>query len=371
MNILILNWRDIEHPEAGGAEVHLFEIFSRLVNSCGHSVTLLTTRFKGCEKRTVIRGMEVLRLGNNYLFNWQAPLIVKKLIETKRYDCVIDDVNKLPFYSNLRFPSIPCGVFFHHLFGKTVFSLTNPPMALYVYLMERASARLYNGTPCCAVSASTAEELVKRGFDRRNLSIIENGIDVDRYCPDESAGREDDLLLYVGRVKKYKRIDHILLAMSILERTGRALRLAVVGAGDDLPRLKKLAAELGLAGRVDFAGFVDEGRKIEYLRRAAVFVNASEKEGWGITNIEASACATPVVANDAPGLRDSVVDNETGLLCKWNDAASLAGALEKLLDNGELRKRIGARGRIWAQKFSWDASAGRVGEWLQKITQKK
>jgi len=370
MNILILNWRDIQHPEAGGAEVHLFEIFSRLVAN-GRSVTLLTTRFKGCEERTVYRGIEILRYGNNYTFNRQAPAFIKKLLKDRRFDCIIDDVNKLPFYSNKRFSDIPCCAFFHHLFGKTVFQLTTFPMALYVYLTEKRYGRNYGKTPCCAVSKSTADELLKQGFDGGDITVIENGIDVDKYCPDDSVMRDDNLLLYVGRLKKYKRVDYIFEAMSALNREGRAVRLAVVGTGDDLPRLKKRAAGLGLADMVDFAGFVEESQKIEYLRKSTIFVNPSEKEGWGITNIEASACAMPVVANDAPGLRDSVVDKETGLLYKENDVVSFTESLKKLLDDKELRKRMGLQGRRWAEKFSWDASAGRVEEWLRKIVRER
>lgn len=373
MNILILNWRDIEHPEAGGAEVHLFEIFSRLVSNNGYNVTLLTTRFKGCKQRTTIRGIEVVRYGNNYLFDRQAPSFIKKLLKEngRHFDCIIDDVNKLPFYSNRRFPNISCCAFFHHLFGKTVFKLTNFPMALYVYLTEMGYGRNYGKTPCCAVSKSTADELLKQGFDACNLSVIENGIDVDKYCPSEAVRRDDNLLLYVGRLKKYKRIDCIFEAMSALDGEGRAVTLAVVGTGDDLPRLKKRAVELGIADRVSFVGFVDEAQKIDYLRRAAIFVNPSEKEGWGITNIEASACATPVVANNAPGLRDSVVDEETGLLYRENDVVSLTESIKRLLDDVEFRKRVGARGRLWAEKFSWDVSAERVGEWLRKIVCEK
>jgi len=371
MNILILNWRDIEHPEAGGAEVHLFEIFGRLVSNNGYKVTLLTTRFKDCQERTVCRGIEVIRLGDNYLFDQQAPSLIKKLLKTRKFDCIIDDVNKLPFYSFRHFPNIPCCVFFHHLFGKTVFKLTNFPMALYVYLKESGYGRNYGKTPGCAVSKSTADELLKQGFDASKLSVIENGIDIEKYCPNDTVTRDDNLLLYVGRLKKYKRVDHILEAMSVLNGEGRAVALAVVGVGDDLPRLKKRAAELGVIDKVNFAGFVDEDQKIDYLRKAAVFVNPSEKEGWGITNIEASACATPVAANDAPGLRDSVVDNETGLLYKTDDVVSLTEALRKLLDDRELRKRMGMSGRLWAEKFSWDASAERVGEWLRKVVRER
>jgi glycosyltransferase involved in cell wall biosynthesis len=370
MNILVLNWRDMEHPEAGGAEVHFFEIFSRLAEK-GHSVTLLTTRFKGCRPRATYRGIEVLRRGSKYLFSWEAPIIIKKLLKTRKYDCIIDDVNKLPFYSNIWFRSVPCGVFYHHLFGRTVFGLTNPPMALCVYIMEKLSPWIYGKTPCCAVSVSTAEELVKLGMDKRKLTVIENGIDINRYCPDKSAKRDDDLLVFVGRLKKYKRIDAILDAMSIIEKKGRRLRLAVVGTGDDLPRLKRHAEKLGLAGRVDFTGFVDEDKKIGLLRKAALFVNPSEKEGWGITNIEASACGTPIVANNAPGLRDSVVDGETGLLYANNDVQSFSSSIQKVLDDGQLREHFGINGRTWAEKFSWDASAQRVEEWLKKIVSEK
>jgi glycosyltransferase involved in cell wall biosynthesis len=370
MNILALNWRDMEHPEAGGAEVHFFEIFSRLVEK-GYDVTLLTTRFKGCSERAVCRGVEVLRLGSNVLFNWQAPFLIKKLLRERRFDCIIDDVNKLPFYSNRWFPRIPCGALFHHLFGGTVFSIAGPLTGAYVYITEKFYARAYGNVLCCAVSPSTAAELVKQGLDRERLTVIENGIDTERYCPDESVKREEDLLLYVGRLKKYKRVDDILEAMSILEKNGRAVRLAVVGTGDDLPRLKKRSLKLGLNDRVEFAGFVNENKKIEYIRRAAIFVNPSEKEGWGITNIEAAACRTPVVANNAPGLCDSVVDNETGLLYDKNDARSLASSIRKLLDDGRLRERFGINGRAWAEKFSWDASARRVEDWLRKIVPEK
>jgi glycosyltransferase involved in cell wall biosynthesis len=360
----------MEHPEAGGAEVHFFELFGRLADK-GYNVTLLTTRFKGCEERTVYRGVEVLRRGNNFIFNRQTPSIIKKLLKTKQYDCIIDDVNKLPFNSNRHFPSIPCGAFFHHLFGKTVFGLTNWPMAMYVYLMEKKYARMYGKIQCCTVSPSTASELVKMGFDERNLSIIENGIDTSLYCPDDSVTREDDLLLYVGRLKRYKRVDNIIEAMSLLDKKGCLTRFAVVGTGDDLPRLKKRAKALGIEDRVEFVGFVDENKKIEFLRKAAIFVNPSEKEGWGITNIEASACGTPVVANDAPGLCDSVVDNETGLLYRENDVLALSESIKKMLDDRELRKNFAERGRLWALKFSWDASALKVEEWLKKIVHEK
>lgn len=366
MNILILNWRDMEHPEAGGAEVHLIELFSRLVNK-GYSVTLLTTRFKGSPKSTIQRGIEVLRWGHTYTFNWEAPFLVRKLLKKKRYDCIIDDVNKLPFFSHLWFPSMRCGAFFHHLLGKTVFGLTNPPMAFYVYLMERFYPWGYKDVPCCTVSKSTAAELIEKGFKERSISIIENSIDTNHYHPNNAVKKEDDLLLYVGRLKKYKHVDIIFEAMAVMDTHGRKTRLVIAGSGDDLARLKERCKELELEDRVEFAGFISEEKKIEFYRRASIFINTSEKEGWGITNVEAAACGTAVVANNAPGLRDSVIDNHTGILYKENDVQSLASSIEKLLDDKELAKKFEEQGRIWAQMFSWDASAQKVENWIREI----
>jgi len=370
MNILVLNWRDIEHPEAGGAEVHFIELFSRLVDK-GHSVTLLTTRFKDCSQTAYQRGVEVLRLGHTYTFNWEAPFLVRKLLKQKNYDCVIDDVNKLPFFTPLWFPKVKCGAFFHHLFGKTVFGLTNAPMALYVYLMEKIYSWGYKNVLCCTVSQSTAAELIGKGFPAQNVSIIENCIDTGLYCPDSKVSKENGLLLYVGRLKKYKRVDIVFEAVSVLKKQGYQLRFVVAGSGDDLARLKQRRKELELEDRVEFTGFISEEKKIELLRRAILFVNPSEKEGWGITNIEAAACGTVVVANNAPGLRDSVIDNRTGILYRENDAGSLSSAIKKLIDDKELMEKFGEQGRLWASAFSWDTSAQRVENWLQKIVREK
>lgn len=370
MNILVLNWRDIEHPEAGGAEVHFIELFSRLVDK-GHSVTLLTTHFKGGSKISYQRGVEVLRLGHTYTFNWEAPFLVRKLLKQKSYDCVIDDVNKLPFFTPLWFPKVKCGAFFHHFFGKTVFGLTSAPMALYVYLMENIYSWVYKNVLCCTVSQSTAAELIEKGFPAQNISIIENSIDTALYCLDSKVSRENDLLLYIGRLKKYKRVDTVFEAMSVLRGQGYKLRFVVAGSGDDMARLKQRCKELGLEESVEFTGFISEEKKVDLLRKAALFVNASEKEGWGITNIEAAACGTAVVANNAPGLRDSVLDNQTGILYKENGVESLESAIKKLLDDKKLAKKFGEQGRLWAASFSWDTSAQKVENWLQKIVREK
>jgi glycosyltransferase involved in cell wall biosynthesis len=364
MNILVLNWRDMKHPEAGGAEVHFQELFSRFVNN-GHGVILLTTRFPGSAPCDTQGGIVVYRWGHTYLFNWQAPFLVRRILKRYAIDCIIDDVNKLPFFTPKWLPKVPCGVIFHHLFGPTVFGLTFFPMAIYVLILERMSSWGYKRTPCCTVSQSTAHELEQRGFPLASITIIENSVDTNRYSPDASVSKEKDLVLYAGRLKKYKNVELVCEAVKVMIERGRRIRFAIAGAGDDEKDLRLLVKRLGLEASVEFCGFVDEAMKISLYRRAGVFVNPSRKEGWGITNIEAGACGTAVVANDVPGLRDSVRSGETGLLFRENDLEDCVRCISAIIDNEELRKKYEAGGRKWALGFSWDESYKKMEHWIR------
>ena len=93
------------------------------------------------------------------------------------------------------------------------------------------------------------------------------------------------------------------------------------------------------------------------LQRAWIAVNPSPTEGWGITNIEANACGTPAVGANVPGIRDSILDNETGLLFEPNDVNDLTQKLNLLISDDSLRENMSAEGIKWAATFSWDKSA--------------
>jgi glycosyltransferase involved in cell wall biosynthesis len=367
MNLLVLNWRDMKHPEAGGAEVHFQEIFKRLVQK-DHSVTLLTTRFRGSEREDRQDDIRVLRWGHTYTFNWEAPLLIRRLLREQQFDCVIDDVNKIPFFTPRWFTKRSVCAFYHHLFGRTVFDLAPYPLALYVRFLERRSAWGYRDVPCCTVSKSTKADLVAHGFRADNIKIIENSVDTDRYVPPPTRDLKDAAtLVFAGRLKRYKNVALAIEALAALKQKHPSIRLVVAGAGDDVEHLKSRARELNVDDRVEFAGFISEEEKIKLMQRATVFVNPSHKEGWGITNIEANACGTAVVANDAPGLRDSVRHEQTGLLYKENDKDDFIRSIELLLDDPEKREAYETQGRQWALSFSWDSSAQKVEEWLTQI----
>ena len=81
------------------------------------------------------------------------------------------------------------------------------------------------------------------------------------------------------------------------------------------------------------------------------------KEGWGITNIEANACGTPVISANVPGLKDSVLDGQSGLLYEYGNIGQLANLLLKVLQDNDLRSKLSTGAVEWAKQFSWDKSA--------------
>ncbi len=117
---------------------------------------------------------------------------------------------------------------------------------------------------------------------------------------------------------------------------------------------------------MDFLGFVSEEEKRDLLQRSWIHLLTSVKEGWGISNMEAAACGTPTIASDVPGLRDSVVDGQTGFLVPHGDVDVLSQRIEELLDDEEKRVRLGDGARSFAERFSWDASARAMEHFLQE-----
>lgn len=114
---------------------------------------------------------------------------------------------------------------------------------------------------------------------------------------------------------------------------------------------------LNLGDSVSFRGWVSGEEKVELLSRAHVVVNPSIKEGWGITNMEANACGTPVISADVPGLRDSVSNGVSGGLYPYGNIEQLAIMINNVLTDAELRMRLSEGAVHWASSFTWDRSA--------------
>ncbi len=183
--------------------------------------------------------------------------------------------------------------------------------------------------------AAAASHLAAGMVSESKLSVVSNGIDVDRWQPDararaqarEELGVKDDFFwLAVGRLEAVKDYPSLLRAMT---RTPEQTRLLVLGAGPQEDQLKELAEWLGLKHRVHFAGF--EPNVLRWMRAADGFVLSSRCEGLPMVLLEAGACGVPVVATNIPGTREVIADGKTGWLAPAGDAQELAKTMMKLM----------------------------------------
>ena len=353
MRLLLVNWQDSENPQAGGAEIHLHEIFGRLA-AMGHDVTLICGGWTGCEPTAQLDGIDIIRVGTRHTFPFLARKHFARQLAGRHFDLMVEDVNKVPLYTP-RWGGPPVVALVPHLFGGTAFQELAAPLAAAVWLAERPLGRAYRGVPFQAISMSTADDLALRGIPRQTVEVIYPGVDTVGYTPLDGTRADAPVFAYLGRLKKYKGVHHVIRAFAQMEHPTATLEIA--GAGDYRPALETLVTSLDLGARVKFLGRIDEAAKLAMLRRAWALVFASPKEGWGITNLEAAACATPVVASNSPGIRESVRDAETGFLVPHGDTRAMAAAMSQLAGDVALVGRLGVQARAFAETFTWERAA--------------
>ena len=363
MRLLLVNWQDRENPLAGGAEIHLHEIFGRLVQR-GHDVTLLCGGWNGSPPRARLDGIDVVRVGTRHTFPFLARRYFRQHLAGAGFDLLVEDVNKIPL-ATPRWGGPPTVALVPHLFGSTAFQELSAPLAAAVWLAERPLGRAYRHVPFEAISDSTAADLADRGIPRASVEVIYPGIDTIHYTPRLELRADAPLFAYLGRLKRYKGVHHVIRAFAAMGHPTATLEIA--GAGDYRPALERLAASLDLGDRVRFLGRVSEQEKLSLLRRAWALVFASPKEGWGITNLEAAACGTPVVASNSPGIRESVRDGDTGYLVAHGDVRAMAASMGRLAADRALVERLGAQARGFAETFTWERAAEETERHLERV----
>lgn len=349
-----MNWRDIGDPLGGGAELHLHHILKGAA-ARGWQVDLVCAGYAGAAAQEVVDGITIHRKGPWQVANFVLPWVVRSLLRRTRYDLLVEDINKIPFYTPLYSGQTPVVAIVPHLFGRTVYREANPVAASYVYGAERLIPRIYRDVDFEVISPSTRDDLVARGLDPARIRTILCGLDHERFTlPDPPPRADVPTIVCWSRLRRYKSIDVVLRAFAIIRAALPAARLLIIGRGPDEARLRKVAVDLQLGGSVEFLGFLPTDTLVRTLHRCHVFLNPSPKEGWGLTVIEANQCGLPVIATDGPGLRDSVKDQITGALVPDGDHAAFAREALRLLQDSDLWQQRSHAARAWARTFDWD-----------------
>ncbi|MFG2334395.1 glycosyltransferase family 4 protein [Streptomyces sp. NPDC048604] len=360
-DIAFLNWRDPTHPQAGGAEAYCYEMARRFTEA-GARVTLFSARHPGSAAAEIHDGIRFLRGGGT--FGVYAAAAHHLLRNRHAYDAVVDFQNGIPFFSPLFTPHWTADIcVIHHVHQRQFDLRFHWPLNAVGRLLEKQISRLvYRGRPVVVVSPSTREGARRELGFPNPIHIVPNGAPRPAADPRDLPPRSrTPAVTVVSRLVPHKRVDLLVEAVPMLLRSHPDLRVDICGDGDELPRLRELAAALGVGDAVVLHGRVTERRKRELLGRAWLTVVPSVAEGWGLTVIEANAAGTPALAYDVPGLRDAVQPGRNGwLLTQGADlAAGIAEALAGLAEPAA-RERAADRCRAWAASFSWDDSAERL-----------
>lgn len=352
LHILILSDRDWTHPQGGGTGTNLFAQVARWLH-WGHRVSVISCSYPGASRCQRIGDLTLYRVGG------RSTVFPRVILRQWRglvpdADVVLEVVNGITFLTPLwcRTPRV---TLVHHIHRQHFVREMGPKGHLAALALETLPLRLlYRRSQFLTISEASARDIAAHGIDPAHIEVAYLGVEHEAFGTDPAVRAAEPTLLYLGRLKRYKRIEVVL---DVLERNPGAV-LELAGDGDHREALSAEIDARGLRARVRIHGHVSEERKLELYQRAWINITTSSAEGWGLSVTEAGACATPSAALRLGGLAEAIDDGRTGVLA--DDPAELALKVGRVLADPQLRDALGRAAQARACEFTWDATARRT-----------
>src|SRR3972149_6752683 len=375
--ILWLTWKDRKNLLSGGAEVVNQEIGRRLVKD-GYRVIFIVAGFPGGKREEIVDGCKIIRVGSRWSVYFKTYKYYQKHLRGWA-DLVIEEINTFPFLSQFYIHPVKspaeCGgarrgeqfnrarqkrvLIVYQLCREIWFYQIFFPMNLIGYLIEPIYLWLLRKNKVITISASTKNDLIKYGFRRKNIAVIPVGI---KMKPIENLDKikkyNSFTLLSLGAIRKMKRPDHQIKAFEIAKRRIPELKLKIAGAGYGryYRKIIKLIANSPFKKEIEYLGRVSRDDKIELMQKSHLILVTSVKEGWGLIVTETNSQGTPAVVYNVDGLRDSVRNQETGIIVVKNTPEKLAEGIVSLLSDLEKYAKIKLNAWQWSQEFDFEKS---------------
>lgn len=350
LKVLVLADRCWSHPQGGGTGANLYAQVKRWADA-GHQITVITGDYPGAERlERVTPNLTVHRMGGRAtVFPRGAWAVMRGL--GRDADVVLEIINGITFLTPLWLRKPRVALVCHPHRELYVGEFGRFRGRLLAALLEELPLRLlYRRAPFLTISESARDDLVEiDGIPRGHILVSYCGVEPGSFG--RSQRTSEPRLLYLGRLKAYKRIDHVL---DVLEAVPGAT-LDIVGEGDHREALEAEIAMRGLDSRVQMYGYVDDETRAKLYGRSWMLLTASSSEGWGLTVIEAALCGTPSAALAVGGLRESIVDGDTGVLA--HDMEELIRRVRELIENRDQLERLGEAARRRALTFTWERTA--------------
>ncbi|MDO8265888.1 MAG: glycosyltransferase family 4 protein [Candidatus Saccharibacteria bacterium] len=334
MKILWLSWKDEKHPQAGGAEVVSTELRKRLVRD-GNEVILLTTKIPNSPTHEIVEGVDIYRIGGRYSVYISAKKYFKKNLNSWP-DLIIDEMNTIPFMG-FSYSSTPTVLLTYQLAREVWFYQMFFPVSIFGYLIEPLYLRCMSKKYLAVLteSQSTKKDLTRYGFREADIDVFRVGMytkPIKKYIPKKDTNK----LIYLGSVRPMKRTLHLVKAFELAKNENPNLKLDIIGDWKNSKygtKVHDYAEKSRYSGSIVFHGKVSQQEKDKLLSDATLIAITSIKEGWGLIATEAAAYGVSAVAYDSDGLRDSVLDQKTGILVPSGDIKKLASVINKTLND--------------------------------------
>lgn len=357
MNIVWLSWKDRSHPEAGGAETISGEIMDRLVRD-GHKVKHLTARYSNSLKNEITPlGIEIHRAGSRY----SVYTATRKQYKEQRLDSwaeiVIDEMNTIPFAAAFYSRAPKKALFAYQLAREVWFYQMIFPLSVIGYVFEPLMLRTVSKRYPITIteSDSSARDLKRHGF--KNVSVIHVGVALSplKLAPQKKL---NGLILSLGAIRPMKRTLHAVKAFEMARDTQPSLRMVIAGdaSGIYAQKLRTYVGKSRHTEAIEILGRVTNHKRLELMRAADAILVTSIKEGWGLIVTEANTQGTPAIVYDVDGLRDSVINDKTGLTCTPATPAKMAERILELENNDENYDAICHNAWQWSQEFTFERS---------------
>lgn len=352
MKILILNWRDPWHPKSGGAELVTMEHAKGWVKK-GHSVTWLTSWYKGASANETRDGMHIVRRSGSLLIYLYGFLHVIKY--GSAYDVIVDEFHGLTFLSPLA-THTPVVAFIHEIADEIWDYMAPFPLSVFGKFLEKFMFRFYKNVYFWTDAESTILELQSLGISRNRCIAIPCPLPTQPPTIPSFMKNKQFTCIFVSRVVAMKGIEEVIKAFSYIRKEVKDANLCIVGSGDEryIRKLRSLVDKLFLDNSVIWYGKVSEEMKYKLLAESHLLLHASVKEGWGLVVLEAASVGTPSIVYNVNGLRDVVQHNKTGIIVSDNNPILLAKEAIKLYKDQSKYKHIQKEGKEWSTSFSWN-----------------
>lgn len=371
MKILMLAWRDMKHPDKGGAEI-VTDIYLSGLSKLGHKVTLFTARYNNSKEKEEFNGYTIIRKGKKLLAHYYGFKFAKN--NQKDFDIIIDQVNTIPFFTPLAIRKEKRIAFFHQLCREIWFYEKPFPISIIGYLAESIYLKLYKNTKTFTVSNSSKQDLINHAYmNPNNILVLENQINFKPISKQKAKNQniiknKKLQFVFVGRLTKSKRVHHIIKALSILNQ--KDVKLYIIGEGKQNYKiyLKKSIKRLNLDKQIIFTGRLQDRERDKIVQSSIAIIVTSVKEGWGLIVTEANANGTIAITYNTDGLRDANNNSKNmGFITNKNTPEELMRLMEETINKpNEIEEKSKNALEFANEHANWDINIRRLEEWIKR-----